>query len=143
MKASIIANPGTVMVPGRAPIVLAPPPVRPAPPVARFVYDNPPPVRAVRPETNIIASTSTVDIPGREPMVLERPVLELPWPRMELAVAPAPTVVVAPPAGLPALSVGIVGAPNTTVSNTPANLWINPLTNITDFIVVDLDAGVY
>jgi hypothetical protein len=139
MKLSIIANPGTVFVPGRAPIVLAPPPPPPVAPVALAAYENPP-VRAVRPEAAIVASVGTVAVPGREPMVLEKPRFELP---LAVPLAAAPVAVAVPPSGVPALSVGIIGAPNTTVSNTPANLYVNPLTNITEFIVVELDAGTW
>jgi hypothetical protein len=136
----IIANPGTVFVPGREPIVLAPPPSPRPPPVAVVAYE---PVRAVpapRREPSLITSIGTVEIPGRAPMVLEKPVFELPL-ALPLAAAPAAPP---PPAGLlPSLTVGIVGGPGVNLSAVPANLYVNPETDITEFVIIDLDAGVY
>jgi hypothetical protein len=59
------------------------------------------------------------------------------WP-VEVPLRSSPRVVTGP-----ATSVGIQGTGGTVVQATPADLLVGPVAEISNFVIVSLDAGVY
>jgi hypothetical protein len=119
---------------------LVPPPARPVvsrPAYRRREVPRAPVIRLPGPTLQLPAPQP----PALAPEVVVRPLADLP-PRLLPAVLgpPAPLAAVKPI--VPAFWVGITGGQGTTVSASPADLTVGPITDISNFRV-SMDSGVY
>lgn len=135
MGVTVMAPPPMVLLPGREPMPLFPA-LRPPAEASRTTpapYRPPPPAQPTEPPQarwRVTHLEPQVEVPGLRTM----PLSGMPAP----AAAPPPTYTTSF-----ATSVALVPAGGTNVTSTPANLMIGPLTYISDFTIVSLDAGIY
>jgi hypothetical protein len=132
---TVLAPSPMVIVPGRNPMPLFPPP--------RRSLAAPEPAPHLRP---VQAAESRPAPPQRWRMAFEEPQVSVPGREapMPLTTTPPPTPppIIYGPTNF-ATSVALVPAGGTNVTSTPANLMIGPITYIADFTINSLDAGTF
>ena len=119
---------------------LVPPPARPVisrPAYRRRAVPRQPVIRLPEPALQLPAPQA----PAPAPEVVVRPLAYLP-PAIQAAVLGPPAPLAAAKPIVPAFYVGITGGLGTTVSASPADLTVGPITDITNFRV-SMDSGVY